>query len=321
MIAVLLPCVLAALRNEVGTDFQNYYYYYSKYSTVSLIEYIHLQSKPVLGIWLFSRISGAFNSFNLFLLLFSVVTYIPVAKYLIKHSKCISVGLASFIFLLTIFTSGLNIMKQTVAISFVIISLDYVKERNIYKFLLTIFIACQFHITAVSALILYFIKTEDENRKMNQLINSSLISFVVVVSVFADKFAILLGEHYVEYFQVKGENTNKTFFISVCWFIIFLALYPKLKAASSDNRLYLLCVVIGLIFGSLGFSITVAKRIAIYFSATKFLLESQIPRCSEKYRQLASIIIISYEVAYFVFSYVIMKQSGVIPYNYKIWDQ
>lgn len=325
LLAILLPCLLAAIRYEVGTDYQNYYYYYINHSSTSFFDYYHLENKPVLGIWIFSKVAGLFQSFNLFLFLFALATYIPISHFILKHSKTIPVSLASFIYLMTIFTSGLNIMKQTVAMSFIIVSLDYIKEKKIINFIFFILMASMFHSTAWVFLPFYFIQVDrKEETTSHNVRNGTLINILIVVSCiaacfFVDKITSLFGTHYAEYFSVKGDNANKSFYISVVWLVIILFLRHSLLKRSEDNKLYIVCYCIGVIFGSFGFSFVFGKRIAIYFSSVRFLLESQIPFCCGKYQRVVHALLVLYTITYFVISYVLLKQSGIIPYQYKIW--
>lgn len=164
--ALMLPVLLAGFRYGVGTDYYNYEYDYSNYSGMGFSEL--LAANGILngwGEWLLSRISFYLGGKQAFFALFAFCTYLPVVSAL-KHYRNTNWFLVVFAYLLGPFTSGLNIMKQALAVSIVFYGLRFVYDRKPFRYLLMIVLAMSVHTSAVIALPLYVLYEKGWTRKI-----------------------------------------------------------------------------------------------------------------------------------------------------------
>jgi hypothetical protein len=94
------------------------------------------------------------------------------AMYFFKNNSKYPILIFS-IFILLFFVALMSQIRQTIALGFIFISAKYIFERKFLPFLLLIFFACQFHISAIIALPLYF---------MNRNYGKATLLILIVVS-------------------------------------------------------------------------------------------------------------------------------------------
>ena len=90
IIAILLPVVIAALRDNVGTDFENYSWMYESQRELTFAQLLKYNGKFIdgtpLGIWVASQIAGAFASQEVYFGLLALLVITPIFLF-IKNPK------------------------------------------------------------------------------------------------------------------------------------------------------------------------------------------------------------------------------------------
>ena len=321
LLTLLAPTILAAFRWNVGTDFSTYLHLLNTLKNISFAEWIkdfNFFGDVPIGLFLVIKIANLFSADKVvFFGIFAILSLAPILLFLKNQKKEFDASLALFIYLLTLFSSGLNIMKQGVAAAFIIFSLQYVFEKNIIKFSISIFFACLFHPTAIISFIIYFIINKNKCVDNWRKIIFSLISILLPICM--DVILPLFGERYGNYADMSIENggSNKSFFLKLIWLLIYLIFRKKLIEKNKMNELLIMMFLIGTVFESLGFVSIYGKRIAMYFSCSNFLLMSQLPFVfREEDKKIVKFIIALYSVLLFTYTYVVLEQSGICPYNY-----
>ena len=240
-------------------------------------------------------------------------------KGIIEEYPDISYKLATFIFLMTNFTNGLNGIRQYVAASICFLSLKYVYRKKIISFILMIIFASTMHITAICFLPIYIFW--DETKKdliFNKKVITGLVGAFFVV-LYYKQFLLLIGGRFANYSSDIVNSRNLTFYLMLTWFVIFLCLYKKITQKNNKYKLLIVMYFIGLLCQYLGFISPAVARIGIYFNYPSFLLIAKIPDLfSNKYKKIIVCFLILYIILSFVFIYGIAKQSNIIPYRTKI---
>lgn len=318
VLVALLPVLLAAFRYDVGTDFQNYSVYIRRFASVPLISYLRnfsfIQDTP-LGIYVAAKIAAALgNSQVVYFGLFATFTYLPVLLILGEKWDRQYAGLAAFIFLLSTFSSGFNIIKQTIAMSIVFYGLQFAFERKPMKYYLTLLAALCFHQTAIVAAPIYFLWNKDNTVTYGKKFLAVVLSFAVLAAL--DTVLASLGGRWVGYASGAG-TSNYSFYLTAFWLVVFLVFRKRLIALDRRNELLIVLLLIGTILSLIGFWSVVGKRIASYFTFTDFLLLAELPfTIDAKYRVFAKIGVVVYVIALFVLTHMILGHAGIIPYSF-----
>ena len=317
LIALLMPCIFAAGRYNVGTDFENYNYMYLANKTLSFNDYLHNENKDVFAAFVFSKIGSVFNSFNIFLLLFSVFTYLPIVIRL-NEMENISPRLMSFLFLLGPFTTSFNITKQMAAASIIFFSFKYIYGKDLWKFLLCIGVGLCFHYTALICIPIYFLWGKYENSNKVTFKMFLIISIYILAAVNVSRILSFIGGRYGEYAAGNTLGMNLSFLLQVFWGVVYIVFAKKLCALNSKNKLLIVLYIIGIIFGATGFYSTYIKRVAIYFTFPGFMLMGQLPNTfNDKDNELIKFAVLIYSMSIFFLTFYVLKQSGIIPYHFR----
>lgn len=161
-LAVLIPCVLAGLRSDtVGTDVGVYIVRDVKYGALSqsFRQLQNLMSSEAEFLYcVLVYIATRFTSDAVVLLfLLQMLSIMPCVKafYLLKDR--INVPLAYLIYLLYFYNTSLNVMRQAVACSFILMGGAYLyseKKYKRFKMILSFIVAILFHRAAILGIIL-----------------------------------------------------------------------------------------------------------------------------------------------------------------------
>lgn len=197
-------------------------------------------------------------------------------------------------------TFNLTAFRQSLAISLLLLSTDFIKSKKIISFIIVVLLAATFHKTAVIFLPFYFIA----NRRVNW--KSNFISFMMLVlSIFFIERLTLIGNALLdtEYSGYQGNTFGGLVPILIYLFVILLTMInPNDKYKVSHNM-----VVVGLIFYSMRRVTQSMERISFFFSPGLIVqLPNSISMIKDK-QVRALLYYVSIIVAIFLFLY---RMSG-----------
>lgn len=169
--AYLLLVLQVGLRWETGTDWNGYLEPFGKIDDLSSTS--PLVTTMEFGYNLFVWIVKLFsNQYTVFLLVHAIIYYALLFVSVKKYAPLF------FLSMLLIYTGTMGIMgsnRQLIAIVICLYALRYVAEKKLYKFLLLIFIAVNFHTTALLFLVYYFLNKDIRPVLLITLIGVALI--------------------------------------------------------------------------------------------------------------------------------------------------
>lgn len=325
---LLVPILVSGLRLGVGTDYYTYVSLYNSLKNYTFSEY--LQGGPTeIGFYLigtFSRMIG--DSEMLMFFGFSMLTviffYLGLNRYQLRHKSIIY-----FLFIFTIYPGSFNLVRQSAAISIAFYANSFLLEKKRVKFLLLMLLAGTVHVSALIAIpLLYFNYIFSEKK---ELLNSSwrlkaslvkaLIPTVVITALLPFTFIILgqLGvfEKYIQYESVDLTGNNYSFFLKLFIFTGISIFAHKIIKNAQDRAFFgLSAMEVSLV--ALGFITSPLKRIAMYFSIYPLLL---LPKIVDMFtdklgKTLSYTLIILFGISYFIFSFYILGQAEIFPYEF-----
>lgn len=186
IICLILFILHDGLRWETGTDWLNYFLYFSDRSQVA-----YLKFEP-LYILLNSIIKSISSNYTIFLIVHSTILYLLIFKSVKDYSKNYIFSIFCYYCLMLPYL-GMN--RQIIAIAICMYSIRYVVEKDVFKFIITIIIASLFHYSALVFLIVYFVNNQWSNRSYILLLGlSAAISLSGVLNMIPDGFFDLFGD-------------------------------------------------------------------------------------------------------------------------------
>ncbi|MBQ2840385.1 MAG: EpsG family protein [Oscillospiraceae bacterium] len=320
IIAILLPVVIAALRDNVGTDFDSYHWIYQGQSDLDFSQWFQQHGKFVdgtpFGLWGVSQIANAFDSQEVYFGLLAFLTIAPMFLFIKNELPEDCCFLTAFMFLTGTFTTGLNIAKQCIAVAFIIYGMRYVFERKFIKYLIFVLIAYCFHPSAAIAFFIYlFWKSENSRFSVKRLLLISLtIIFMFSISYILER----IGGRFALYAEgTSAEFNNRTFYLDLAWLFIFFYFRKRYQEKDIKNDTFLILFIVGVIMTISGFVSPYIKRVAMYYTFAKTILIAQLPLLFFKdNRAIIGIIVLVYAIFIFTYSFYILEHSDIIPYNF-----
>ncbi|WP_288222086.1 EpsG family protein [uncultured Clostridium sp.] len=269
------------VNNYVSMPYVNLSYFWSNFITNKGKDpFFYLFSKII-------SLTGA--SYRIWLAIIAGIFCYSISKFIYKYSK---EPYISFIILISLgyFYFSLSGLRQTLALSIILLSYKYLRERNIYKFVVFVLLGSLFHLSAIIFLIAYPLS----NIKIGWKQIIGVIGALVVAYFFSERLLTLLvyfnmNEKYNYYIEHGTTLTISGFIIQLS--IYLFCLYYKKNVLESDNKditLYNL-LFLGIVFQAFSAVIAEFFRISMYFSIFSIVL---IPKAinSEKDRKIKMII-------------------------------
>lgn len=191
VIAIIFPCLLSALRaDSVGTDTYNYVNIFKLAGTTSsLHEYIikirnNYYINDILFILINYIVANVFNYVEIELFIQEALIIVPifVALFMISDNES-NIILGVLIFYLFCFNLSLNMVRQSITLSFEVLAFAFWEKKSKKCFMVFTIIAVLFHNVTLIVYFIYllylFLKTNIIKNKVKALI----IVFAVLAAI------------------------------------------------------------------------------------------------------------------------------------------
>ena len=237
-------------------------------------------------IWVLANI---FSSAQWLLLITAIIMTVCTLRFISKHSKDVVLSVIMFI-TLGLFTFNINGLRQCIAMSICLFAYDFIKEKKLLPFLLTVLIAISFHKSAIVFMLAFLVVLIKPKWQYVSIFVALLILFVIFaddISVFYDS---VTGEDYAggESFESGGIVVVLTYILIIIPTLIFNNNFDD------KNVLYpLLILLIGLSFYIVRYlSVQIFERISYYFFYySLLLLPSTISTFDKKSKSTINVIV------------------------------
>lgn len=337
-LALLLPCLLAAFRaNTIGTDVKVYmlplYNSARRFSgfiqffthTIILKDFLYL---------LLTFVCAKIGSFPLLLGLLEALVIVPLFIAIKrKYKNGNEILISFFLFFTFFFNQSLNMVRQSISISFFILALTYLEEKKDKKFMLYSLIAVLFHSSAIVFLPIYFLYKfllkNNENKSEKLLKNTIFIFLIVVLFCFPTmlKIANTLGlMSNIKYSMYSGKYLRTSYDFSFINTFIYLFIFmilrlnkSKIKNNFINSNYYLYSSLISIIILQFGTIITYSDRIGYYlfYPLLLFILPSALVTKNKKITKnemLYNILTYSIFIFYWIYWIAILNYNNTFPY-------
>lgn len=329
IIAMIIMALLVALRStEVGNDTPEYVRIFNE--ILSNSDYVSITRFEV-GYVFLNRLVGKFtsNAQGVFIVC-AIIQYSVFIWFIKKHSK--NYALSMLLFFLLIFSSTLNIVRQSLAMAFVFIAFDRILSKKTFGAIFWIIVAALFHTSAIITIVLVFLPYIKFDG-----VFAAIIFVLCIIFAFTDllyKVCELIAPTYAHYFEGKYAESgwlaityqllsNLAYFAVVLIPIKVIGRNKTkiLEGTLSVNRKnnILLWITYAAFAGMLlGFKVNLIDRLITYFSAFTIIL---IPNSLQKYDKTSRMIISCAMVALLIaYSIVVIKirpeWNATYPYSF-----
>lgn len=331
LLAILIPSALAGFRAfGIGTDTKGYlnYTFYDCLNINTFAEFrkyiFNADVEPLFIVidFIITRFTDNIN-FSYFVYEFILLLVVYIACQKIQSKKLISVSF--FIFLILYFNRSLNMCRQSIALAFILLSMYYLVNRKLLKFLLIVFLAFGFHSTSLIIVPFYFLyNIFNSNTKKNYakkilffvifflliLFYKNIVNFLITHGILSDKYL----------FYLNGLNSNISIFDTTIKFFVCVVLFFFQKIISKNNpnfKFFNIMYIVSVVLIFLGLYSGYAQRLAYYFEyIVIFLLpDLRLIVKESKQRKLILAIIILFAMMYSYICYDYFGWDDTVPYK------
>lgn len=349
VVALLVPCLIAGLRaDHIGTDVEVYIkpliraaseadsikdYYAAQWLVGSRPRYVmKFEYGFSFLIYCITKLTGS-QVAVLFVISALIIT--PVFIALAKNRKNAPVWLGMLVFYLLFYNATLNMLRQWIAMSLILLAFQFLLEKKYWP---TILLSCAtllFHYSAVIVLpiyVIYWLLSRGRHYRLqegNFKVNGSTIIFILIgiVSVMLilnlPIVLRLMSAIGFDRFSNYLEGNSMTLLINqiilrLPLLFVFAFYWKPLHQRTPAAAFYLTMLVLDLIAAQLISVDTYAYRIGQYFLLYVILAIPQLHASikSRLPRNLTTACIILYLLAYWYYNYVLQLRHETYPYAF-----
>lgn len=319
IVCIELICFAGLRAIDVGADTETYIKalnYYKSFPKDSI-----LKQKLVWpfdfedGYFLFTKIC-AWLSMNetVFLFTIAILTYIPVCVFIYRYSEEPLISVYTY-FAFSCFTYSLGIFRQMMAISIILLGIQYIEKRELIRYMIVIGIAMLFHTTAIIMLPFYWIAQIRFKHRLYiffilecALLLTSRAVILIAVKVFP-KYAGYVGGQY-------DKQGGSYLLLIVYNLIIVVAYFMAIREKNEKDKWMHIsfcatgCATLLLV---LGYAMGIFGRIVPYYSIFLLILIPKI--VNDYYGKNRIVICVLVTVCLIAMFYILNKSSIIVPYR------
>lgn len=214
---------------------------------------------------------------QLWLALLSAIFIVSVYITIKRHSADPVISWA-YILSIFIYTFILQGLRQSIAMSIILLSLKYIYNRDLLKFILLVALATLFHQSAIIFLIAYPLYNLKVSKLYFWIIGISFAAARIIPSVVIALLSRFAGDsRFAGYLEGRSNMYSVTGFFVLFAIFTFCYLHKKetLKADQKNQLLYTLSMVSLVLQSSVGI-IAEMFRVSYYFSMFNMLLVANV---------------------------------------------
>lgn len=314
---IILTVFFLGFSYNMGGDWRAYKIFYEEILpklTINTFSTFRFEKGYIFLNYIFNKLGINYELFQAIILMSCILL---ILKLLEKNSKNFYFAYV-YIFNELLFTYSTEpILRQFIAITLIILSFKYIEERKFLKYLILVFLAIQFHKSAVIGIFFYFSNYLNFKSKRKILItiilafifslNIEKILNLVVKEIPAlnSYLYYLVNEKYSSFVQ-RSLLGNLYLIITVCiyFFIIIYTNYEK------KYLIYLNLAIFGITFGIFSNCFIILSRFNSYFIFPIAVVISNIDRLNFnlKIRKILIVFILVIQI--------FTKYSGILKDNY-----
>jgi hypothetical protein len=289
--------LIMGLRAEtVGNDLMRYLDHFQDVKHIDTFK-----TRTETGYMLFLNLLDFFNIGRQgYIIIVSFIISYSFAWFISKYSN--NIGLSFFLHLtIGLFTLTLSGIRQSLAISIILLAIHFAIKRKLIYYLITVFIAVLFHMSAIIFLPAYLLL----NTKIKGYKIVLLYSLLIVVTIFFVDFLFSRLNYFApeKYIKIYLDNHTKTGmnFLSVLFKIalpVTVLLFwkfqkRKIKDISSIDTSFFILSLVSIIFAILSLKLSIIERLSYYYDASLIIL---IPNAIQQFKNKNNLKIIRFVI-------------------------
>lgn len=260
------------------------------------------------------------DNFRVELVCTAFVTTYCLLRFIYDNSR--NPGLSLYIYItMYYYGSTFNNERQAIAIALLMLSIIYVRRRQLWKFVITVVAATLFHTTSIAFLVVYPVFAMTLDRKYwNLALYGAIATFILSKSI----LGYLIGGLYAAKYDGVDLMTGGGYMYFMILFVLIMTSFifmSKKQKQDTTRRLWIHMLVIGAIMQILSFEMGYFYRAVILFSVSMIFYIPEVLSCMRN-RSLAKfgkIVVIVLLGAYYIYE-LAHDSIEIVPYKSILFD-
>lgn len=304
IIAVTVPCILATMRDcSVGADVSTYVQlnYNVAINARDFIEFYNSQIIPVEPLFSLLIFWGAkLNNIGYVFMTIEILIIVPIYLVLYYRRNNVSMAMGMAIFYFLFYNFSLCGMRQSIAMSFLILSYHYLTQKKYVKAVFYSIIAYLFHSSVILIILMvgacYYIYTRSIQKR--RILCGVAIIFFVVLFLFYNKITVFLAKivgiinlrysyyilHYGNIYQghVWSNIPITDLLCKTVLILIVVFFYIRTNKFNAKEKYMVSMMLIGRYFVIFNANFYESLRLAYYFDYLLILFVPYVKKCVKK---------------------------------------
>lgn len=319
---ILMFLIIGCRHYSVGSGDSEWYYRQWIYMRGIPFEYLFGAIKAfdmeigyVISIWFLSHI---FRDPQFLFICSGLLMAISICRFLYKNSVDSILSMTMY-FTLGLWGFMVQGTRQAIAMSICLFAIEFCKERKLIPFLLLVFLAMQFHASAIIFIVVYFFSWLKMNLKSYLLVTGCAVIAIFSLDEIFGLINFLMNE---EYGSGVIESSGGGFISALIYLLILMATIFLLQNESVDETkitLFFYMTLCGFILFMMRYSVnTIMQRAAYYFMFAQMALLPSVMKKTQGIIRLFSttiVIVLCLGIAVYKGTY-----SDLVPYIF-FWQR
>lgn len=313
------------MRFEVGADWDPYKELFINISNWK--DLFNSREEPLFMIFSYF-VKNIINDYSFFIFIFFTISFYTKFYFIRIFSPDIFLSLIIYFYTLFLIYD-VNGLRQGMALGLTMISIKYILDRNIYKFLAILLAASLFHTSAIIFIPFYYLSRIKIN---NRTIFISLL-LVVALSIplrqvlknsqiFQNLIQIDSFKHYSVYttdedYKLDIPILSVAVFQRIFIFLLFMITYSRIKVEEKTKLLFRNGYFIGMVlFLILSFSSEFAARLSVYYKAFEIaMIPLVVYSFPKNHQKLFFLILFTLFATFGIYRLLSIPYGYLLPYN------
>jgi hypothetical protein len=258
--------VVSGIRENVGYDFKNY------------ISFYLLANAPEIGFNLVVKGLKLFGlNYNWMFFLFSLATLILVCKGIEQYTSHVKMAFLFYILIPGLYLNSFSIVRQSISIAILFFGYQFLQNKNIWKYVITVLMAAGFHYSSLFAVPFFLLSLQAIKIQRWMyfiiLLSSFFLSKINLIPII---FNFILGStRYLAYATFDDGGSNYSKIIVLNGFVCILLLFFNNKMNNKFKVLYFF-VALSTAVVTIFHSVEAVTRFAYYFRIFEIILVAEV---------------------------------------------
>jgi hypothetical protein len=266
---IYLICIAGLRASDIGIDTTTYYNAF--YNELPNDIYNIYENGTAIAFWAYAyMIKRLTNSYQILLFCDAVISVGLIMRYIYGKSKNCWLSLLFYV-TCGFYAIGLHLIKQYLAMSIIIYSIDYIINRKKKGFFFCVFLAALIHPAAILFLPAYFIAYREISIKNNIIyLIFSVICFALGKYILTLISALLFNGLYGTLYSLDNDSeTGQMMFLVYLIVLAFLLIKKNhILLIDSNNIIYYNFLWIIIAIQSFSYYFAIASRVTYFYSIT-----------------------------------------------------